>query len=172
MKKATKILIGTGIAAFVGVGAIVGVSHADRSSHHGYKMRHHKSMPMKLGFHDMRRHLYGIVDTDGDEKLTQAEIDAAHAARRAKYDTDGDGNLSLSEFAGLWTELTQPLKIRGFQFLDTDGDAKISKAEIDERLASMVRHFDRNGNGTLSMEDRRYRHWSRQSDDDDDKGKR
>ena len=103
---------------------------------------------------------------------TREAIDAAHAARRAKYDTDGDGNLSLSEFAGLWTELTQPLKIRGFQFLDTDGDAKISKAEIDERLAGMVRRFDRNGDGTLSMEDRRYRHWSRQSDDDDDKGKR
>jgi hypothetical protein len=152
MKKATKILIGTGIAAFVGVGAIVGVSHADRASHHGYKMGHHKSMPMKLGFHDMRRHLCGIVDADGDEKLTQAEIDAAHAARRAKYDTDEDGNLSLSEFTGLWTELTQLLKIRGFQFLDTDGDAKISKAKIDERLAGMVRRFDRNGDGALSME--------------------
>jgi hypothetical protein len=123
-----KLHIGTGIAAFVGVGAIVGVSHADRASHHGYKMGHHKSMPMKIDFHDMRRHLYGIVDADGD------------------------GNLSLSEFTGLWTELTQLLKIRGFQFLDTDGDAKISKAKIDERLAGMVRRFDRNGDGALSME--------------------
>jgi hypothetical protein len=126
-----KLHIGTGIAAFVGVGAIVGVSHADRASHRGYKMGHHKSMPMKIDFHDMRRHLYGIVDADGDEKLTQAEIDAAHAARRAKYDTDEDGNLSLSEFTGLWTELTQLLKIRGFQFLDTDGDGALSMEVVD-----------------------------------------
>ena len=89
----------------------------------------------------------------------------------SETETDGDGNLSLSEFAGLWTELTQPHKIRGFQFLNTDGNAQISKAKIDERLAGMVRHFDRNGDGALWMEDRLYRHWSRHSDDDDDKGK-
>ena len=90
----------------------------------------------------------------------------------SETETDGDGNLPLSEFAGLWTELTQPHKIRGFQFLNTDGSAQISKAKIDERLAGMVRRFDHNGDGALWMEDRLYRHWSRHSDDDDDKGKR
>ena len=97
---------------------------------------------------------------------------ARDGAGDGETETAGDGNLSLSEFACLWMELTQPLKIRGFQFLNTDGNAQISKAKIDERLAGMVRRFDRNGDGALWMEDRLYRHWSRHSDDDDDKGKR
>lgn len=80
--------------------------------------------------------------------------------------------MSLSESAGLWKELTQTLKIRGFQFLNTDGNAQISKAKIDERLASMARCFDRNGDGALWMEDRLYPRCSRHSDDDKDKGKR
>ena len=171
MRKSSKILIGTGIAAFAAIGAIIGVSHADRPHERGYGMGSHHGMPMKLGFHDMKRHLYAIVDTDGDGKLTQAEIDAAHAARRAKYDTNGDGNLSLAEFEGLWAELTQPMKVRGFQMLDTDGDAQISKAEIDQRLANLVRRFDRNRDGALSMEDRRrwYKRHYRDDDDDDRK---
>lgn len=80
--------------------------------------------------------------------------------------------MSLSESAGLWKELTQTLKVRGFQLFNTDGNAQISKAKIDERLASMARCFDRNGDGALWMEDRLYRHWSRHGDDDEDKGKR
>tara|TARA_B110000438_G_scaffold13016_1_gene12612 strand:+ start:248 stop:547 length:300 start_codon:yes stop_codon:yes gene_type:complete len=99
-------------------------------------------------------------------------VGARDGAGDGETETDGDGNLSLSEFACLWTELTQPLKICGFQFLNTDGNAQISKAKMDERLAGMVRRFDRNGDGALWMEDRLYRHWSRHSDDDDDKGKR
>ena len=31
--------------------------------------------------------------------------------------------------------MTEPLKVRGFQFLDSDGNGKISRAEIDQRLA-------------------------------------
>lgn len=167
MNKSTKIIIGSGVAAFVGIGAIAGISYADRPHHGGFGKKQF-AMPMVMGFHDMRNHLYGIVDTNGDDKLTQAEIDAAHADRRAKYDRNKDSNLSLEEFDGLWGELTQPLKIRAFQFLDTNGDAKISKSEIDGRLSKLVKRFDRNGDGALSMDDRRRHYWSRHHDDDDD----
>lgn len=173
MKRSTKVLIGTGVAAFVGVAAVVGASQAGRAHFGGHG---HHAMPMKLGFHDMRQHVFAMVDADGDHKLTQDEIDAARAARRAKYDTNGDGDLSLVEFSGLWTELTEPLRVRGFQFLDADGNGQITKVEIDKRLAGVVQRFDRNGDGALSMEDRghRYgwRHHDDDDDDDDDKGRR
>ena len=42
----------------------VGVSHADRS-HYGKRGFH--SMPMKLGFHDMRQHVFAMVDADGNQ---------------------------------------------------------------------------------------------------------
>ena len=100
--------------------------------------------------------------------ITQSEIDAARAERRANYDSNGDSELNLQEFTGLWSEMTEPLKVRGFQFLDSDGNGKKSKAEFDQRLAGIVKRFDRNGDGALSMEDRRRWHRSHHHDDDDD----
>ena len=100
--------------------------------------------------------------------ITQSEIDAARAERRANYDSNGDSELNLQEFTGLWSEMTEPLKVRGFQFLDSDGNGKISKAEIDQRLAGIVKRFDRNCDGASSMEDRHHWHWSHDHNDDDD----
>jgi hypothetical protein len=64
--------------------------------------------------------------------------------------------------------MTEPLKVRGFQFFDSDSKDKISKAEIDQRLAGFVKRFDRDGDGVLSIEDRRLWHRSLDHDDDDD----
>ena len=100
--------------------------------------------------------------------ITQSEIDAARAERRASYDSNGNSELNLQEFTGLWSEMTEPLKVRGFQFLDSDGNGKKSKAEIDQRLAGIVKRFDRNGDGVLLIEDRRLSHRSHNHDDDDD----
>ena len=100
--------------------------------------------------------------------ITQSEIDAARANRRANYDSNGDSEHTLQEFTGLWNQMTEPLKVRGFQILDSDGNGKISKAEIDQRLARIVKRFDRDGDGVLSIEDRRLWHRSLDHDDDDD----
>ena len=79
--------------------------------------------------------MFDAVDADGDGRLTQAEIDKARNDRHAAHDADADGNLSLEEFAGLWQETTRP-------------------------LAGIVERLDRDGDGGLSMRDRRH-------DDDD-----
>ena len=107
-------------------------------------------------------------DSDGIQKLTQMAIDAARTAPRLKYDTNGDGDLSLAEFSGPWMELTEPKSIVGFQFLGADANGQITKAEIDQRLAGIVERFDRNGDGALSMDDRRAKNGWRHHDDDDD----
>ena len=66
-------------------------------------------------------------------------------------------------------ELTEPLRIRCFQFLDADANGQITKAELDRRRAGIVERFDRNGDGALSMDDRRRKHgWRHHEDDDDD----
>lgn len=68
-------------------------------------------------------------DADGDGVVTQAELDAGLTALVTKYDADGNGTLSLDEFAGLQAELMRPLTVRAFQFVDADGDGQLSAAE-------------------------------------------
>lgn len=117
----------------------------------------------------MAMDMFQSVDANGDGRLTQAEIDTARNARHAAHDGNGDGNLDLDEFAGVWHETTRPLTVRAFQFLDADGDAVVSRAEYDRPLAAVVERLDRNGDGALSMSDRWHRrHGDRYDDDWDD----
>ena len=155
MRTKTKTLTALAVAAALGGTVLAGTSYAD---HRGGAM----------GFLDRGQlavsamEVFEAVDADGDGKLTQAEIDKLRNDRHAAHDANGDGNLSLEEFAGLWHETTRPLTVRAFQTLDTDGDAVITRAEYDRPLAGIVERLDRDGDGSLSMKDR----WH----DDDDGG--
>ena len=168
MRARTKTMIGIGVAAAIGAVAIAGVSYAGHrhggfGGHHGHGM--HILGKGQLGLTAME--ILNSIDADGDGKLTQAEIDKARNDRHAAHDADGDGNLGLEEFAGLWHETTRPLTVRAFQMLDTDGDAVVTRAEYDRPLAGIVEQFDRNGDGALSPGDKRhYRHGDRERDDE------
>ena len=148
MRKTTKALVGIGVAVAIGGMALGGASLAHRNG--------------GFGDHDDHRAvaMFDAVDADGDGTLTQVEIDTLRNDRHAAHDANGDGNLDLGEFAGLWHETTQPLTVRVFQMLDTDGDAVVSRAEYDRPLADIVERLDRDGDGGLSLQDRRH-------DDDD-----
>ena len=82
----------------------------------------HMGGPMG-GFGMMQREMLKNVDTNGDGALSQDEINAAVNARFAEFDADKNGSLSLSEFEALWAEITKPMAVRAFQFLDPNGDA-------------------------------------------------
>ncbi len=167
MRARTKTLIGIGVAAAIGAVALAGVSYAGHRSggfggHHGHGM--HLLGKGQLGL--MAMEMLESIDADGDGKLTQAEIDKARNDRHSTHDADGDGNLGLEEFAGLWHETTRPLTVRAFQMLDTDGDAVVTRAEYDRPLAGIVERLDRNGDGALSPDDKRhYRHGDHRRDD-------
>jgi hypothetical protein len=109
--------------------------------------------------HDMIQN----IDTNKDDALSQEEINAAVNVRFAEFDADKNGSLSLPEFEALWAEITKPVAVRAFQFLDPDGDAAVAKAELDNRFGAVVSRFDRNDDGVLSRADRPHhrgpRHW-------------
>ena len=107
-------------------------------------------------FHLLALDMLGGVDTNTDRALSQEEIDAAINSRYATFDSNKDGQLSLDEFQALWTDLTRPVTVRAFQFLDADGDATVARAEVDKRFGSLVAQLDRNEDGKLSAEDRRH----------------
>ena len=108
-------------------------------------------------------------DTDGDGKITKAEMATFRDEAMAKYDADKDGNLSLDEFQGVWLEHMQPRMVRKFQHLDSDGDAKVSSTEINNIMQRMMSHMDRNDDDVISKDDMRGRGGHHNDRDDDDR---
>ena len=149
MQTRTKLLAAASAAVVIGGLALAGPSLAQRGA---------MGMMGGLGAEQLLRE----VDTDRDGRMTQAEIDAAVSARFARFDADGNGRLSLDEFNALWADVTRPAAVRAFQFMDPNGDASVTKAEVEERTGRLVQRFDRNGDGALSLQDRGGRGVTRQ----------
>ncbi len=107
-------------------------------------------------------------DANNDGKLTQEEIDTTRKDIFAKHDANKDGKLDLAEFKARWVEFTDRRKVRGFQRIDTDGDAGITVEEYLEPFSSVVARMDRNEDGVLDMKDRkRGRHKGSGADNSD-----
>ncbi len=155
MKKSVKIALATSALAVAGGLFLVGSSFADRMGPGGMGPGGMGPMGGPMGgFGEMRREMLKEIDTNGDGAISQDEINVAIDARFAEFDADKNGSLSLSEFEALWAEITKPMAVRTFQFLDPNGDAEISKAELNDRFGNIVAHFDRNHDGMLSPDDR------------------
>jgi len=149
MRQSVKIALAAGALAVGGGLFLATASFAERGFGHG-------RMGMMGGGHfGMLGHqMLQTVDTNKDDALSQEEINAAVNARFAEFDADKNGSLSLQEFEALWAEITKPIAVRAFQFLDPDGDAAVAKAELDQRFGAIVSHLDRNDDGVLSRDDR------------------
>jgi Ca2+-binding EF-hand superfamily protein len=114
------------------------------------------------------------ADTNGDGRVSQAEMEAALAASFAVLDVNHDGALSKSEIDNrreIYKAYRQRLKaerqagkhvagvirLKGFKKhfakLDTNGDGVISKGEIDGAAAHQFKRRDRNGDGYISATD-------------------
>lgn len=146
MRQSVRVALATGALAVLGGLFLAGTGMAQGGfGHRGG----HMGMMGPLG-HEILRGL----DTNDDQAISQEEIDAAVASRAEEFDADGNGRLSLAEFQALFAEITKPIGVRAFQFLDPDGDAAVTQTELDDRFGSAVARFDRNDDGVLSADDR------------------
>jgi hypothetical protein len=169
MRNGLKAALAAGAIAALGAAGFAQQSIAyDKHRGHGYhggygkhdsSNRHHRSY-RGHGFNRMMERF----DKDGNQELTQDELNAARQDLLAKHDGDTDGKLTLEEFQMLWLEFMRKKMVRSFQHLDADGDAVISADEFVEPFSEAVRHMDRNGDGVLNSDDRRHGH--NKSDDD------
>jgi Ca2+-binding EF-hand superfamily protein len=98
------------------------------------------------------------VDTNGDGKITQDELDAHRAAKFAESDTDGDGVLSAEELTAAADAKKADRKEkrleRMIKHLDADGDGKLSAEEMAPKGGSnMIEKLDTDGDGAVSKEE-------------------
>jgi hypothetical protein len=171
MKTSVKMALAAGALAVTGALVLAGSSYAERA------FGGHRMMMGGMGGHGghggmLMREMLRDIDANGDAALSQEEIDAALDTRFGEFDANADGALSLEEFQALWAEITRPIAVRAFQFLDPDGDAAIARAELDDRFGSAVAHLDRNDDGVLDRNDHRHagwRHGRRDSDGPQDR---
>lgn len=104
--------------------------------------------------------MFEALDADGDEVITVAELKKAAAALK-KLDADGDGKITLAEAApqggpggpgGMFGN-PEEMVSRMFEENDKDGDGKLSKDEIPERMGPMLQSADQDGDGAISKEE-------------------
>ena len=172
MKTRTKVAIAASAAIMLaGVGA-TGASLADSGGWHrsgGYHKAWYSDGDRGYGHGKHRgRHMFKMFetyDTDGDGRLTQAEIDEVRAAQLAKFDRDGSGGLTLAEYEALWLEAMRSRMVDRFQDLDEDGDGIVTKEEYSKPFARMVRYADKNDDGAISKDDMMRHHKRRDRDD-------
>jgi len=157
MRKGTKISLVAGALALAGAAGYATLATADHRGH-GWRGMHHGMS----GHHMRGRHGHKFVkmleqfDTNEDGKLTQQEFDEARAGLLEKHDANKDGKLTLDEFEKLWLEIMRQRMVRGFQRLDKDGDAELSKDEYTKPFENLVERMDRNDDGALDYKDRRH----------------
>ncbi|MDJ0948391.1 MAG: EF-hand domain-containing protein [Alphaproteobacteria bacterium] len=102
-----------------------------------------------------------ILDTDGDGKISLAEITAEQRRLVAASDVDGNGTLSADEFrrrGGLFQRLgTTTL----FDLMDADGDKILTAEEIQKPSERWLTRYDANGDGALDADELPQPQWRR-----------
>ncbi|MDA7426383.1 EF-hand domain-containing protein [Thalassococcus lentus] len=104
--------------------------------------------------------MFEAMDTNGDGKLTQAEIDAYKAKRFSEADADGDGFLSPEEMAAQGEKKNDERRAkratRMIERLDANEDGKLSAEELDARgPGNLIEKADKDGDGAVTLEELR-----------------
>lgn len=96
---------------------------------------------------------FSLLDTDGDGKISLAEIRAEQARLIAAADLDGDGKLSVDEFRrrGWWFQKLHTTTL--FDLMDSDGDQTLTADEIANPSARWFKRYDKDADGGVTTEE-------------------
>lgn len=98
---------------------------------------------------DQMRQLLERADTNGDGDITRAEFDRVRAEMFARLDRNGDGNVDSKDRPRMFGDRFDQA-YRTLAVLDTDGNRRISRAELINGEAPAFVAGDANGDNILS----------------------
>ena len=116
------------------------------------------------------RERFAAIDTNGDGKITAAEMRDQAEGVFAAMDVNSDNRLTREEYMAVrmgsqrgWNTdrqaMMQNRKAARFGTWDADGDGFVSAAEFAAGHAAEFRDADRNGDGVLTPVEFRGRNW-------------
>jgi Ca2+-binding EF-hand superfamily protein len=118
----------------------------------------------QMGAHHRSRHaerMLRLFDTNGDGKITLAEINADQARMFTALDVDGDKSMSVDEIRRRGRSLQIFRTTTLFDLLDANGDGKLSVAEVQAPSKRWFKRYDENGDGVMEASEIPQRHGHR-----------
>jgi len=101
---------------------------------------------------------FAEIDTNGDGKITQDELDTMKAKRFAEADANGDGKVTADEIETQMAARMADRMARGARmmvaFADENGDGALTADEMGGgREGAMLMRLDKDGDGAVSQEE-------------------
>jgi Ca2+-binding EF-hand superfamily protein len=179
-----KIFLGLGVVALIAGVTFAVTSHASQKEYgwgHGMSGGMSGGMSNFMG-HGMRSgdnhmaEMFEIMDTDRDGKITAQEMEAVRMEKFSEADSNGNNQIDMSEFEGMWMGRIRDQILSAFQNHDENNDGAISQDEMAKPMSSMVYWLDKNNDGVIEKSEMPGRHgkygmgkrYHHDDDDDDD----
>lgn len=93
------------------------------------------------------------MDTDGDGQVEVTEIEAQAAKRAAEIDANADGRIVVAEIRAHREKMRAEREEARLLRLDTNGDGTVSTVEFASGHASRAAKMDKNGDGIIAKDE-------------------